>query len=125
MRVDVVNFAQNIPFSGLIQDELTQIRISRYIVHFLFTQGSEITIESDFEHVDRNGEIISRFDVYTQSGEETVHRLLGKTVTSVSVESGDALRISFDNNESIRIRRNESRVESCTLLLERKMYVVS
>lgn len=120
-----MDFSQNIEFSSLIGDELTQIRIGQFIVHFLFQDGSEITVESRFEHVGSNGEVLSKYEIYNSCGELTVRKLLGKEVASVQVESKDALKITFDNMESLRIVRNPERLESCSLLLDRKLYVIS
>jgi hypothetical protein len=120
-----MDFTQNIEFASLIGDELTQVRIGQFIAHFLFQGGSEITVESSFEHVGSDGEVLSKYEIYNSCGEFTAHKLLGKKVASVQIESEDVLSISFENMESLRIVRNQNRLESCSLLLGRKLYVIS
>jgi hypothetical protein len=120
-----MDFTQKINFSGLVNNELTQIKISQFIVHFLFLEGSEIAVESGFEHVGCQGETLSKFEVYGSVREITVHNLLGKKIKSACVESRDSLRLIFDNEESIRIIRDDNRIESCSLSFDGKTYIVS
>lgn len=120
-----MNFTQDADFSELVSHELSQIRLSEFIVHLIFVEESWISIESSFEHLGVDHEIASRFDVYGSRKDMTIHRLLGKKVTSVELESGDSLRLTFQGDESIRIIRDDGRVESCSIHMHGKLYVVS
>ncbi len=118
-------FKQPASFSDLVSSELTQIRISQFIVHFIFVEGAEIAIESSFQHVGKDGRIVSQFEVYGTRKEITVHELLGQQIVAVEVESEESLRITFTSGESMRIVRNPNLHESCTIYVKGSTYIIT
>jgi hypothetical protein len=119
-----VDFTQDADFSELVSNELSQIRLSEFIVHLIFVEESWITVESSFEHLGCDCEILSRFDVCGITKEMTIHRIIGKRVIFEEIESGNRLRFVFEGGESIRIIRGDERFESCSIHVNGKLYVV-
>ncbi|TVQ84868.1 MAG: hypothetical protein EA357_01915 [Micavibrio sp.] len=110
-------------FSEFIDAELTQIKISQFIVHFVFVEGYEVAVESSFEHLNESNELVSHFDVYGQTKDVTVHQLLGAKVVNVHSDE-DILHIGFSYGGSIKIFPKKQPYESYAVYLKEKHYVV-
>jgi hypothetical protein len=68
---------------------------------------------------------LSRFEIYGEKKEATVHELLGKKVACIKVESDDALQMIFDNGGAVRIIRDPKLEESCSIYIDGETYVIS
>jgi len=111
--------------SELTANELTQIKLSQYIIHFIFVEGSSITVESGFQHIDKEGNILSNFEVYGEEKIVTVHRLLGTKIANINSDDDEnVLQIKFDQGDILKIFRDPNLSESYAIYLNGSHHVV-
>jgi hypothetical protein len=108
-------------FAEFISNELPQIKISQYIVHFAFVEGPEISVESSFEHIGKDGRTLSRFEIYGPRKEVTVHALLGAKIVNADIDFDENFLITFDHGDSIRFFCDRTMSESYAICLTSRM----
>jgi hypothetical protein len=100
----MVNFKAAGDLSFLVGMQLSSVQLGKFIVHFTFAEGCQVSTENSFEH--RSRESTSRFDVYGPAKDLTVYSLLEERVNQVMLVSEDALEVSFSNGERLRFFAN-------------------
>jgi hypothetical protein len=88
--------------SGL---ELTQIGVGSSDVTFVFVEGPRIRVTGGFEHLAVGAAKPARYQIDGATKLFTAQRLLGLKTTRVDVVSDGALRIVFQNGDTLTLLR--------------------
>ncbi len=111
----MAGFTQVPDYQFLKGAELTQIAVSRYTVDFRFTDGQSINLGTEFDHFDAREEVTSRYDIEGDIKAFTVHWLLNLRTTDAEIISDDALRLTFENGDTVTFLRRNDGHESMTI----------
>jgi hypothetical protein len=96
-------------FQFLFGNELLQICLGQWQIQLNFDKG-RISIDSDLEHIDKNGTIRRHNTEEDRLSPLFIHRLLGQSVQTIESEPF-CLVIGFDNGDTIRIFTDEGPYE--------------
>jgi len=102
-------FPETSKLQFLVGKELEQICLAYWQVWFTFDKG-QISVEGDFEHVDKAGTVRRHNTDETRSSPFYLHHLFGQKVERIEVEPF-RLTLAFDGGDIIRIFSDEGPYE--------------
>jgi hypothetical protein len=111
----MAGFKQAPDYDFLKGVELTQIRVNKYTVDFVFTEGQGIAMATEFDHYDAAKKTTSRYDIEGSAKEFTVYSLLNLRTTDAVIVSDDELKLIFENGDALMLLRTDDGYESMTI----------
>lgn len=100
-------FPQSPELQFLVGRELAQIALDPNSVQFRWSQGGQITVTGDLEHVDED-RIVHPYDCAAFAGPPLLlHRLLMKKVVMIEVQPL-CLTLGFEGGQQLRLKSEES-----------------
>lgn len=99
-------FPQSHELQFLVGSELAQIALDPNSVQFRWSQGGQITVTGDLEHVDED-RIVHLYDCAAHTGPPLLlHRLLMKKIVMIEVQPL-CLTLGFEGGQQLRLRSEE------------------
>jgi hypothetical protein len=111
----MAGFRQQPNYDFLNGLELSCIQVSPYTIAFVFVENPEINIGSEFDHFEAATGVTSKYQASGQTKDFTVQRLPGRRVVGTEILSDDALKLAFDNGDTLTLLRTNPRYESMTI----------
>jgi hypothetical protein len=111
----MAGFKQNANFDFLVGLELSQIQVNPYTIRFIFVEGPEINVCSEFDHFDPATGATAKYQAAGPIKNFTIQRLPGRHVTEVAILSDDEMKLVFDSGDSLMLLRTDPRYESITM----------
>jgi hypothetical protein len=111
----MAGFNQQSSYDFLKGLELSQIQVNPFTIRFLFVEGAEINVCSEFDHFQAANGTTSKYQAEGETKDFTVQKLPGQRVTEVHVLSDDALKLAFANGDTLTLLRTDPRYESITI----------
>jgi hypothetical protein len=98
--------------SPLRGDVLTLVGVEEYQLDFGFNQQGSLSVQGRCELLEDSGAIIDVWDTGARSEGFRFLELLGKTVTTVVIDSSKSFTLTFSDGRCLRIIDNSDQYES-------------